>query len=37
MSFLKKIAGGAKNVLKKATGEIDTTLRKAINTGGDNR
>ena len=34
MSFFKKIAGGAKNVFKKATGGIDTTLRKAINTGG---
>jgi hypothetical protein len=34
MSFFKKLAGGAKNVFKKATGGIDTTLRKAINTGG---
>jgi hypothetical protein len=34
MSFFKKIAGKAQNVLKKATGGIDTTLRKAINTGG---
>jgi len=34
MSFFKKLAGGAKNVFKKATSGIDTTLRKAINTGG---
>ena len=34
MSFFKKIAGKAQNIFKKATGGIDTTLRKAINTGG---
>lgn len=34
MSFFKKIAGGATNVFKKATGGIDTALRKTINTAG---
>lgn len=34
MSFFKKIGSKAQNVFKKASGGIDTTLRKAINTGG---
>lgn len=34
MSFFKKLSGGAQNVFKKATGGIDTALRKSINTAG---
>ena len=34
MPFFKKLAGGAQNVFKKATGGIDTALRKSINTAG---
>jgi len=32
MSFFKKLGNSANNVFKKATGGIDTVLRKSINT-----
>ena len=34
MPFFKKLAGQAQNVFKKATGEVDTALRKGINSAG---
>jgi len=34
MPFFKKLAGQAQNVFKKATGGVDTALRKSINTAG---